>query len=134
MRQFLRLAAAGVYDNSPFHRVVKGFVLQSGSMADRPTPLNAAQAALIHNLQPEFSPTENVPGMVSMARGDDPASASTSFFICAGECHALDNKYTAFARVVAGLDVVAAIEAVDVQDERPKELVAILRVRIEKKP
>jgi peptidyl-prolyl cis-trans isomerase B (cyclophilin B) len=134
VRQFLRLAAAGVYDNSPFHRVVKGFVLQSGSMADRPTPLNAAQAALIHNLQPEFSPTENVPGMVSMARGDDPASASTSFFICAGECHALDNKYTAFARVVAGLDVVAAIEAVDVQDERPKELVAILRVRIEKKP
>ncbi len=133
VRNFLRLATAGVYDNSPFHRVAKGFVIQAGSIGDRQAPLTAAQQALVHNLQPEFSNTENVPGIVSMARGDDPASATTSFFICTGECRALDGNYTAFARVVSGMDVVKAIEAVDVDGERPKEWIEIHRVRIERR-
>ena len=75
VRQFLRLAAAGVFDGTAVHRVVPNFVIQTGALAFRNVPLTAAQNKLVHNLQPEFSDTPNVPGIVSMARGDDPASA-----------------------------------------------------------
>jgi cyclophilin family peptidyl-prolyl cis-trans isomerase len=129
-RSFLRLAAAGVYDGVLVHRVVPGFVLQSGALAYRSAPLTAAQQKLVHNLPPEFSDTPNVPGIVSMARGEDPGSGSTSFFICIGECRSLDGKYTAFARVVSGMDVVQAIGAVPVEGETPKEAITVKAVRL----
>ncbi len=119
-RQFLRLSAAGVYDGTLFHRVVPNFVLQTGALAFREKPLTTSQNALVHNLPPEFSDVANMPGMVSMARGEDPASASTSFFICTGECRALDGKYTVFARVIRGMDVVQAIAATPVDGETPE--------------
>jgi len=81
--------------------------------------------AVYHGIEPS-----NVPGIVSMARGDDPASATTSFFICTGECRALNGKYTAFARVVRGMDVVQAIGSVAVDGETPKEKMTLTRVRI----
>jgi peptidyl-prolyl cis-trans isomerase B (cyclophilin B) len=65
-----------------------------------------------------------------MARGDDPASATTSFFICVGECRALDGQYTAFARVTRGMDVVRAIEGMDLDGEAPTTPVVVRRVRI----
>ena len=129
VRQILRLAAAGVFDNVPFHRVVPGFVIQTGSIAHR-APLTPAQQKLVRNLAPEFTDTPNQPGIVSMARGDDPGSATTSFFICVGECRALDNKYTVFARVTAGMDVVQAIAAIPVDGETPKESVAVTKASV----
>jgi len=129
-RQFLRLSAAGVYDGTPFHRVVPNFVLQTGALAYRDKPLTMSQNALVHNLQPEFSDVPNVPGIVSMARGEDPASATTSFFICTGECRALDGKYTVFARVIRGMDVVQAIAATPVDGETPTEKIVLTKVRI----
>ncbi len=68
-----------------------------------------------------------------MARGDDPASASTSFFICTGDCHSLDGKYTAFARVVGGMDVLEAIAGVPVNGETPLAPILVTRARIEMK-
>jgi peptidyl-prolyl cis-trans isomerase B (cyclophilin B) len=133
VRNFLRLADAGVYDGVLVHRVAPGFVIQTGSLAFRDLPLTPAQQALVHNLAPEFSDTPHVPGVVSMAHGDDPASATTSFFICTGECRSLDGKYAAFARVTAGMDVVKAIEAVPVDGETPRERIVMTRVRVEKK-
>jgi cyclophilin family peptidyl-prolyl cis-trans isomerase len=133
-RNFLRLAAAGVYDGVLVHRVVPGFVLQSGALAYRSAPLTAAQQKLVHNLPPEFSDTPNLPGVVSMARGDDPGSGSTSFFICTGECRSLDGKYTVFARVVGGMDVVQTIGAVPVDGETPKEAILVKRVTLKKNP
>jgi cyclophilin family peptidyl-prolyl cis-trans isomerase len=132
VRQFLRLSAAGVYDGTPVHRVVPGFVIQTGAVAFRETPLTQTQNALVRNQQPEFSDVPNVPGIVSMARGDDPASATTSFFICTGECRALDGKYTVFARVTRGMDVVAAIAATPVDGETPREKIGLTRVRVVK--
>ena len=131
-RQFLRLSAAGVYDGTPVHRVSPNFVLQTGAVAFRDNPLTASQNALVRNLQPEFSDVENVPGIVSMARGDDPASATTSFFICIGQCRALDGKYTAFARVIRGMEVVQAIASVPVDGETPKEKIMLIRARVAK--
>ena len=106
VRQFLRLADAGVYNGMAFHRVAPGFVLQTGALNTRSAPLSAKQQKLVHNLQPEFNDTKHVRGIVSMARGDDPASAQTSFFICIGTSQALDNVYTAFGRVVDGMAAV----------------------------
>ena len=129
VRQILRLAAAGVFDNTPFHRVVPGFVIQTGSIAHR-APLTPAQQKLVRNLPPEFTDTPNLPGIASMARGDDPASGTTSFFICVGECRSLDNKYTVFARVTAGMDVVQAIAAIPVDGETPRQVVNVLKASV----
>jgi cyclophilin family peptidyl-prolyl cis-trans isomerase len=131
VRNFLRLAAAGVYDGITVHRVVPGFVIQTGALAYRDKPLTAAQQKLVHTLAPEFSQTPNVPGLVSMAHGEDPASGSTSFFICTGECHSLDGQYTAFAKVIDGMNVLAAIAAVPVDGETPKTPIVVTRVTIQ---
>jgi len=132
VRDFLRMAEAGVYDDTLFHRVVSHFVIQTGSPAYRGTPLTAKQNALVHNLQPEFTPTPNLPGIVSMARGDDPASGTSSFFICTGECRTLDNQFTVFAEVDGGMDVVTAIEAVPVNGESPVDPVRVVQVVVRK--
>jgi cyclophilin family peptidyl-prolyl cis-trans isomerase len=130
VRQFLRLAQAGVYDGMAFHRIVPGFVIQTGALASRGTPLSEKQQALVHNLPPEFNDTKHVKGIVSMARGDDPASATTSFFICTGTSTALDNQYTAFGRVVDGLGAVEAIEASPRNGETPVARIELKGVRV----
>jgi len=76
---------------------------------------------------------EMTSGPKAFGEVEDPASATTSFFICTGSCSALDGKYTAFAKVVRGQDVVHAIAAVPVDGETPKETITMTRVRIEKK-
>jgi cyclophilin family peptidyl-prolyl cis-trans isomerase len=133
VRNFLRLATADIYDSILVHRVVPGFVIQTGALGLRSVPLTASQQQLVHNLAPEFSDTPHVPGIVSMAHGDDPASAQTSFFICTGVCTALDGKYAVFGKVTAGMDVVKAIEMVPVDGETPKDPIMVTKVRIEKK-
>ena len=129
VRAFLRLAQAGVFDGTSFHRVVPGFVVQTGYLSTR-GPLTQKQQALVHNLQPEFNETKHVKGILSMARGDDPASATTSFFIVVGEtASSLDNKYTVFGHVVDGLDVVEKIAQVPLTGESPVTRVELVRVR-----
>jgi cyclophilin family peptidyl-prolyl cis-trans isomerase len=133
VRNFLRLAGAGAYDGTSVHRVVKGFVVQTGMVSTRTTPLTQKQKELVSTLRPEFNDTPHVGGTVSMARLDDPASASTSFFICTAPAPSLDGNYTAFARVVSGMDVIQAIEQVSLDGEAPRERIDLLRVRIEKR-
>jgi peptidyl-prolyl cis-trans isomerase B (cyclophilin B) len=130
VRQFLRLAAAGVYDGMAFHRVAPGFVIQTGALSSRPVPLTEKQQRLVHDLAPEFNDTKHVKGIVSMARGDDPGSASTSFFICTGTSTALDGVYTAFGRVVDGMAAVDAIEAAPRTGETPNTRIELRTVRI----
>jgi cyclophilin family peptidyl-prolyl cis-trans isomerase len=88
----------------------------------------------VHNLQPEFNDTKHVRGTVSMARGDDPASADTSFFISLGPNAVLDGKYTAFARVVDGMPAVDAIERAPLNGEAPVDRVEVKHVRVERIP
>jgi peptidyl-prolyl cis-trans isomerase B (cyclophilin B) len=133
VRNFLRLAEAGVYNGMGVHRVAKGFVIQTGYLPSRSEPLSESQQRLVRNLQPEFNDTAHVRGTVSMARGDNPASADTSFFIVLGPSPALDGKYTAFGRVVDGLQVVDAIEHAPVSGEAPVTRIEIKSVRIEKR-
>jgi len=133
VRQFLRLADAGVYDNVAFHRVAPGFVIQTGALNTRAMPLTEKQQRLVHNLTPEFNDTKHVKGIVSMARGEALDSATTSFFICTGASTALDGQYTAFGRVVDGMSVVEAIEQTPRDGETPKARIELRSVKIERK-
>jgi cyclophilin family peptidyl-prolyl cis-trans isomerase len=133
VRNFLRLASAGVYDGTAFHRVARGFVIQGGHLPTRREPLDEPQQAYVRNLQPEFTDVPHDKGIVSMARLDDPASANTSFFIVTARTPALDGKYTVFGRVVEGLEVVEKIEAVPVNGETPTTRVEVTRVTVSKR-
>ena len=132
VRNFLRLAAAGVYDGTSWHRVVKGFVIQTGHMPTRKEPLGEAQQKYVRDLKAEFNDQPHELGTVSMARLAEPDTASTSFFIVTARAQMLDTKYTAFGRVVSGLDVVQKIENVAVSGEAPVERVELKRVRVVK--
>ena len=129
-RQFLKLARAGVYDGMAFHRVAPGFVIQTGALTTREAPLTPKQQAVVHNMAPEFNDTKHVKGIVSLARGDDPNSGQTSFFICTGSSTALDGVYTAFGRVVDGMAVVDKIEAAPRTGETPNQRIELKTVRI----
>jgi len=130
VRAFLRMAAAGVYDGTAFHRVARGFVIQGGYLPSRRDPLEPRQQAYVRALPPEFNPTPHDRGIVSMARGDDPGSATSSFFIVLARTQALDNQYTVFGRVVEGLDVIDKIEAVAVNGETPVTRIDVMRARV----
>jgi cyclophilin family peptidyl-prolyl cis-trans isomerase len=132
VRNFLRLATLGVFDGMAFHRVVPGFMIQTGYLPSRTEPLTERQKKSVRTLAPEFNDTPHVKGTVSMARGDDPASASTSFFICTGPTPAIDGKYTVFGRVVDGLSAVEAIEKAPTEGEKPVTRVDLVRVRVER--
>jgi peptidyl-prolyl cis-trans isomerase B (cyclophilin B) len=133
VRNFLRLAQSGVYDNMAFHRVVAAFAAQTGSLTTRTAPLTSKQRKYVTTLAPEFNSTKHDRGILSMARGDDPNSASTSFFICLGPVPSLDDKYTVFGRMTSGLDVLDAIERTPVDGEAPRTPILLKRVRVEKK-
>jgi peptidyl-prolyl cis-trans isomerase B (cyclophilin B) len=93
-------------------------------------PLTERQQKLVQSLKPEFNDTKHVKGILSMARGEDPASAMTSFFIVTGDAPSLDGKYTVFGRVVDGVSVVEAIEQTPVNGEAPLTRIDLKSVRI----
>jgi peptidyl-prolyl cis-trans isomerase B (cyclophilin B) len=131
VRNFLRLASAGVYDGTSWHRVVKGFVVQTGHMPTRTEPLNESQQRLVHDLKAEFNDQLHVLGTVSMARLAEPDTANTSFFIVTAPAQMLDQKYTVFGKVLSGLEVVQKIEAAPVNGETPVDRIELKHVRIE---
>jgi peptidyl-prolyl cis-trans isomerase B (cyclophilin B) len=88
---------------------------------------------VVRTLAPEFTDVKHVRGIVSMARGADPASASTSFFICLGPAPSLDGKYTVFGQVVSGLDALEAIERAPVDGETPRTRIDLVTVRLEQR-
>jgi peptidyl-prolyl cis-trans isomerase B (cyclophilin B) len=134
VRNFLRLSKVGAYDGTAFHRVVPGFVVQTGWMPSRKESLTPKQQQFVGNLPPEFNQTKHELGILSMARGDDPGSGSTSFFICLGPAPSLDGKYTVFGRVVSGLETLKAIEKVPLNGEAPIERIEITRVTLSQVP
>jgi len=101
-----QLARDGYYNNVPFHRVIEGFMAQTGD-GQR---FNGTGGSKYPNLPAEFS---NVPfkrGIVGMARAGDPNSANSQFFIMFAEGSFLNGKYTVIGEVVSGMDVVDKIK------------------------
>lgn len=132
VRNFLRLAQLGVYDGTGFHRVVPKFAIQAGDLSSRPAQLTQVQRKHVGTVKGEFNALKHEAGVVSMARGDDPDSASTSFFICTAPAPSLDGKYTAFGRVVSGMEVVSAIEQTPLDGEAPRTRIEIMKVTLTK--
>jgi peptidylprolyl isomerase len=104
--QIETLVKRGFYDGIVFHRVIPGFMAQTGD----PTGTGEGGSDL-PNLPAEFNKTHFKRGIVGMARTQDPNSANSQFFICFGDAGFLDGQYTAFGEVVSGMDVVDKIKA-----------------------
>ena len=114
---FVKLASKGFYDGLTFHRVIKDFMIQGGC------PKGNGSGNPGYTIRPEFNDTPHVKGTVSMARSNDPNSAGSQFFICLGDARYLDSRYTAFARVIDGDEVLSKISDVPVNMEtRHQEL------------
>jgi len=132
VRNFLKLTATGWYNGTAFHRVAKDFVVQGGMGQTRSSGSNHAADRWVRPLKAEFRPEiKHVRGMVSMAHGDDPDSATTSFFLVLGPAPHLDGQYTAFGRVVEGMDVLDAFEKEEVDGETPKRRLELIEAVID---
>src|SRR5215472_12231994 len=111
VRNFLKLVSTGWYNGTAFHRVVKGFVAQGGMGDTRIGDHSHPADRWVHPLKGEFrADVKHERGIVSMARSDDPDSATTSFFLMLGAAPHLDGQYSAFGRIVDGIEVLAAFE------------------------
>lgn len=100
------LARDGYYNNVPFHRVIEGFMAQTGD-GQR---FNGTGGSKYPNLPAEFSSVPFKRGIVGMARSSEPNSANSQFFIMFADGSFLNNKYTVVGEVVSGMDVVDKIK------------------------
>jgi peptidylprolyl isomerase len=100
------LAREGYYNNVPFHRVIEGFMAQTGDGQN----FNGTGGSKYPNLKAEFSSVPFTRGIVGMARSSDPNSANSQFFIMFSDGSSLNGKYTVIGEVVSGMDVVDKIK------------------------
>jgi len=99
------LASQGFYDGVPFHRVIDGFMAQTGDPKG-----NGTGGSDLPDIPAEFSQTAQFKrGTVGMARSGNPNSANSQFFICFDDARFLDKQYTVWGKVVEGMDVVDTI-------------------------
>lgn len=132
VRNFLMLVETGWYNGTAFHRLIHGFMAQGGMPDTRAGGGGHPADRWVHPLKAEFrADLKHTRGIVSMARTDDPDSATTSFFIMLGDAPHLDGKYTIFGRVVDGMDVLDAFDKEDVDGEVPKRRIEIIDARVE---
>ena len=133
VRNFLKLVSTGWYNGTGFHRVVKDFVVQGGMADTRAGGAGHPADRWVHPLKGEFrNDVKHVRGIVSMARTDDPDSATTSFFLMLAPATNLDGQYSAFGRVVSGLEVLDAVEKEEVNGETPKRRLELIEATIDK--
>ena len=108
VKNFLDLSRKGFYDGTTFHRVIPGFMIQGGdpNTRDPKAPRSGhGTGGPGYNIKAEFNDTSHRRGVVSMARASDPDSAGCQFFICVADSKFLDRQYSAFGRVVRGIEV-----------------------------
>ena len=98
------LAREGFYDGVPFHRVIEGFMAQTGD------PTGTGTGGSGQKLKAEFSDASHVRGTTSMARAQNPDSADSQFFICFDDAAWLDRQYTVWGQVTEGMDSVDSIK------------------------
>lgn len=103
VEQISKLASDGFYDGLTFHRVIDGFMAQGGC------PDGTGMGGYSENIDAEFSDEPHVRGVCSMARSQNPNSASSQFFICLDDASFLDRQYTVWGVVESGMDHVDAI-------------------------
>lgn len=106
VNNFLKLAKAGFYNGTTFHRVIPGFMIQGGDPNSRQKDRTKhGTGGPGYTIVAEFNDRHHVRGALSMARSSDPNSAGSQFFIVVKESRFLDRQYTVFGEVVSGMDV-----------------------------
>ena len=119
VRSFLNLVASGALDTTTFSRVVRGFVIQGGNLSTSEKWNADLAARMQRTLADEPNDVNHLRDIVSMARTDEPNSATTHFFILVGAGPHLDGKFAAFGRVIRGMEVADAISRAELEGERP---------------
>ena len=148
VESFMALANEEYFNGTTFHRVIPGFMIQGGDPnsrnENRATHGTGGRAGKFFGLgneedpstwliPQEFSDTPHVKGILSMARTNDPNSASSQFFVCHDNANFLDNNYTVFGKVIDGLDIIDEIANVAKdQNDNPFERVE-MSIRIAKR-
>ena len=105
VKRIKTLAREGFYDGIPFHRVIEGFMAQTGCPNGTGTG-----GSKLPNLKAEFNAEPHVRGVCSMARAQSPDSANSQFFICFDDATFLDRKYTVWGKVIEGMENVDKIK------------------------
>ncbi len=120
VKRFIDLADTGKYDGVVFHRVIDGFMAQSGDVKfgnSNNSNFNLSLAGTggsdLPNLKAEFSDIAHTRGVLSAARSADPNSANSQFFICFDSAPHLDREYSAFGKVIKGMEFVDKIKKGD---------------------
>src|SRR6266446_3018476 len=126
-RNFLNLAATGALDTTTFSRVVKDFVIQGGNLSTSEKWGLELSRRMARKLPDEPGLIKHERGIVSMARPEEPNSASTHFFILVGPGQHLDGKFSAFGRVIKGIEVADTINHADLNGDKPNKPVRINR-------
>ena len=131
---FLKLSREGFYDKTAFHRIIKGFMIQGGCPNTKPGGKGQpGTGGPGYQIKAEFNNRSHTKGVLSMARSADPDSAGSQFFICHGNASFLNNKYTAFGKVISGEDVlekIANIPCVGQEGSTPTQRIDITSVEV----
>ena len=113
VKRFKKLSNDGKYDNVVFHRVIDGFMAQTGDVKFGKTDSKDFNLSLVGtggselpNVDAEFSDVAHVRGILSAARSADPNSFNSQFFICFDSAPHLDRQYSAFGKVVKGMELI----------------------------
>ena len=133
VNRFKELANSGKYDGVVFHRVIDGFMAQTGDVEfgnSTNDDFNLSRAGTggskLPDIEAEFSSENHGRGAVSMARAQNPNSANSQFFICFNDCSFLDGQYTVWAQVTEGMEYVDNIT----RGEPPAEPDKIIKMEI----
>ena len=130
VKNFLDLANKGFYNGTKFHRIIPGFMIQGGDPNTiSGSPYSWGTGGSGTNVSAEFNTVSHKRGIVSMARSNDPNSASSQFFIVTTDSPFLDRQYTVFGQVTKGMDVADKIvNASKGANDRPNDPVAITKI------
>jgi peptidyl-prolyl cis-trans isomerase B (cyclophilin B) len=123
VENFKKLARQGFYDGTCFHRIIKGFMIQGGDPKTKDASKEAEWGTGDpgYKIKAEFNDRKHIRGVISMARAAHPDSAGCQFFICLDAAPSLDNKYTAFGKLIKGEDVLVKIGDTPVGPSRSGE-------------
>jgi len=131
---FKKLSKQGFYDGTAFHRIMKGFMIQGGDPNSKdPNRTDLGSGGPGYQIKAEFNKNRHVLGVVSMARSQNPDSAGSQFFICLGDAPFLDGQYTAFGKLIGGVEALQKIGEVPVKSSYSGEAsVPTVRVQLDK--
>ncbi len=138
VENFKKLAREGFYDGTAFHRIIRGFMIQGGdpNTKDLSKESSYGTGGPGYQIPAEFNDRPHLRGVLSMARSADPNSAGSQFFVCLGTASSLDHQYTAFGKVIKGLDVLDKIGATPVsrgnggENSKPNTRVSLESVKV----